>query len=95
MYSIDPEKDKNLLDALSQNYNITMPEELDDYIDPYVTIIDRYSDAIFMGECPKKPYIRKQPDKQLREYTWKGHTVMAYSKADARNRIKAQLAKGE
>lgn len=31
----------------------------------------------------------------LREYTWKGHTIMAYSKDDARNRIKAQLMKGE
>lgn len=52
-------------------------------------------EEIFMGERPKKPYIRKKPDKPLREYTWKGHTVMAYSKADARNRIKAQLMKGE
>lgn len=52
-------------------------------------------EEIFMGERPKKPYIHKKPDKSLREYTWKGHTVMAYSKADARNRIKAQLMKGE
>lgn len=52
-------------------------------------------ETIFMGEKPKKPYIRKKPDKPLREFTWKGHTVMAYSKADARKRIKAKMTKGE
>lgn len=54
-----------------------------------------------IGGCYSSNSSRKQPQmppskpKQLREYTWKGHTVMAYSKDDARNRIKAQLAKGE
>lgn len=50
-------------------------------------------EGIFMGEKPKKPYIRKQPNKSLREFTWKGHTVMAYSKTDARNKIMAQMRK--
>lgn len=61
------------------------------------TIIVPYEipEEIFMGERPKKLYIRKKPDKPLREYTWKGRTVMAYSKDDARNRIREQLMKGE
>lgn len=66
---------------LIEGYSIIVPYEI--------------PEGIFMGERPKKPHIRKKPDKPLREHTWKGHTIMAYSKDDARNRIKAQLAKGE
>lgn len=66
------------------------------FIDGYPIVIPyEIPEGIFMGERPKKPYIRKKPDKPLREFTWKGHTVMAYSKKDARNRIKAQLMKEE
>lgn len=66
---------------LMDGYSIVVPYEI--------------PEGIFMGERPKKPYIHKKPDKPLREYTWKGHTIMAYSKDDARNRIRAQLMKGE
>lgn len=66
------------------------------FIDGYPIVVPyEITEGIFMGERPKKPYIRKKPDKPLREYTWKGLKVMAYSKTDAKFRIKAQLAKGE
>ena len=66
------------------------------FIDGYPIVIPyEIPEGIFMGERPKKPDIRRKPDKPLREYTWKGLKVMAYSKDDARNRIKAQLMKGE
>lgn len=38
---------------------------------------------------------RYKDTKPLREYSWKGHTVMAYSKDDAKKRIKTQMMKGE
>ncbi|WP_301345912.1 MULTISPECIES: hypothetical protein [Muribaculaceae] len=65
------------------------------FIDGYPIVVPcEIPETIFMGEKPKKQYQRKKPDKPLREFTWKGHTVMAYSKKDARKRLKVQMMKG-
>lgn len=39
------------------------------------------------------PAMKCKESKPLREFTWKGHTIMAYSKTDARNRIMEQMRK--
>lgn len=52
-------------------------------------------DGLYDVRSLSNPYCKRSTEykdtKTLQEYTWKGHKVMAYSKTDAKNRIKAML----
>lgn len=55
----------------------------------YAAGIDRlYDDGVLRRPRPDEP--RFVESKPLREYTYKGHKVMAYSKDDARNRLRKE-----
>lgn len=47
------------------------------------------------GSLKNTPAMKCKESKPLREFTWKGHTIIAYSKTDARNRIMEQMRKDE
>lgn len=53
---------------------------------------DEYRRCYYLGSEPRHqinmPKVREQ--KQLREYTYKGHTIMASSKTDAKFRLRKE-----
>lgn len=58
-------------------------------IAPYSRAIDSlYDDGIISHSRNTKP--KERDPKQLREYTYKGHTIMAYSKTDAKFRLRKE-----
>lgn len=55
-------------------------------------ITDEYRRCYHLGPEPRHQInMPKERDpKQLREYTYKGHTIMAYSKTDAKFRLRKE-----